>query len=105
LNPAGFPPDFIGDVFMSFDERQIFLKREYAEAIRYMDNAKEFLQKAKKESSFYTDKKPASFLHAAYNVLHLDGYYDGITNVKAIDAGFDAAYEIIEKIKPIKDIK
>jgi hypothetical protein len=135
---------------MSNDEQQIFLKKEYAEAVRYMDNAKEFLQKTKIDGSLYTDKKyvrvacgmayngillaldawfdlkgiakpskkqrksieyymsniakidkkMASFLHVAYNVLHLDGYYDGITGVKAIDAGLDAAYEIIEKIKP-----
>jgi len=135
---------------MPNEEQQIFLKKEYAEAIRYMDNAKEFLQKAKRDGSLYTDKKyvrvacgtayngillaldawfvlkgipkpnkkqrksieyymsniakidkkMASFLHVAYNVLHLDGYYDGITGVKAIDAGLDAAYEIIEKIKP-----
>jgi len=135
---------------MSNDEQQVLLKKEYAEAVRYMDNAKEFLQKAKRDGSLYTDKKyvrvacgtayngillaldawfvlkgipkpnkkqrksieyymsniakidkkMASFLHAAYNVLHLDGYYDGVTNVKVIDAGLDAAYEIIEKIKP-----
>ena len=135
---------------MPNEEQQIFLKKEYAEAIRYMDNAKEFLQKAKRDGSLYTDKKyvrvacgtayngillaldawfvlkgipkpnkkqrksieyymsniakidkkMASFLHVAYNVLHLDVYYDGITGVKAIDAGLDAAYEIIEKIKP-----
>jgi len=135
---------------MSSDEQQILLKKEYAEAIRYMNNAKEFLQKAKRDGSLYTDKKyvrvacgtayngillaldawfvlkgipkpskkqrksieyymsnvakidkkMASFLHVAYNVLHLAGYYDGITGVKVIDGGFDAAYEIIEKIKP-----
>ncbi|GBU22591.1 hypothetical protein R80B4_02501 [Fibrobacteres bacterium R8-0-B4] len=36
----------------------------------------------------------------AYNVLHLYGYYDGIRNVKVIEVGFKAAYEIIDKIKP-----
>jgi hypothetical protein len=46
------------------------------------------------------DKKIAAALRMAYNILHLDGYYDGITGVKAIENGFDAAYEIIEKIKP-----
>jgi len=135
---------------MTIDEQQILLKKEYAEAIRYMNNAKETLQKAKKDGNYYTDKKyvrtacgtayngvllaldawfvlkgipkPSkkqrksieyymsnvaqidkklvTSLHAAYNALHLDGYYDGITNVKMITAGFDAAYEIIEKIKP-----
>jgi len=135
---------------MSNDEQQIFLKKEYAEAVRYMDNAKAVLQKAKKDGNYYTDKKYvrmacgtaydgillaldawlllkgitkpskkqrklieyymsniaqidkklAAALHVAYNILHLDGYYDGITGVKAIGSGFDAAYEIIEKIKP-----
>jgi len=135
---------------MSNDEQQIFLKKEYAEAVRYMDNAKETLQKAKKDGNYYTDKKYVctacgtaykgvllaldawfvlkgipkpnkkqrksieyymsniaqidkklvASLHAAYNILHLDGYYDGITNVKIIAEGFEVAYEIIEKIKP-----
>jgi len=135
---------------MSNEEQQIFLKKEYNEAIRYMDNAKETLQKAKKDGNYYTDKKYVSTacgtaykgillaldawfvlkgipkpskkqrksieyymsnitkidkklvasLHSAYNILHLDGYYDGITNVKIIADGFEVAYEIIEKIKP-----
>jgi hypothetical protein len=135
---------------MSNEEQVVFLKKEYTEAIRYMDNAKEFLQKAKKDGALYTDKKYvrvacgtaysgvlvaldawfalkgiskpnkkqrksieyymsnvakidkklAAFLHAAYNVLHLCGYYDGVMDVKVIAAGFDDAYEIIEKIKP-----
>jgi hypothetical protein len=42
----------------------------------------------------------AAYLHSAYNLLDLDGYYDEETNVKAIAGGFDTAYEIIEKIKP-----
>jgi len=45
------------------------------------------------------DKKMASFLHVAYNVLHLDGYYWGETNIKIISGVFETAYEIIEKIK------
>jgi len=135
---------------MTTGEQQIFLKKEHAEAVRYMNNAKETLQKAKKDGNHYTDKKYvhtacgtayngvllaldawfvlkgipkpnkkqrksieyymsnvaqidkklAASLHAAYNVLHLDGYYDGVTNVKVIAAGFEDAYEIIEKIKP-----
>jgi len=138
---------------MSNDEQQIFLKKEYAEAVRYMDNAKEFLQKAKRDGSLYTDKKYvrvacgtayngvllaldawfvlkgipkpnkkqrksieyymsnisqidkklATYLHSVYNVLHLDGYYDGILSVKVINSGFEDACEIIEKIKPDKN--
>jgi len=135
---------------MTIGEQQILLKKEYAEAVRYMDNAKETLQKAKRDGSHYTDKKyvrtacgtayngvllaldawfvlkgipkPSkkqrksieyymsnvaqidkklvASLHAVYNVLHLAGYYDGVTNVKVIAGGFEDAYEIIEKIKP-----
>ena len=135
---------------MTIGEQNILLKKEYAEAVRYMDNAKETLQKAKRDGSHYTDKKYvrtacgtayngvllaldawfvlkgipkpskkqrksieyymsnvaqidkklAAALHSAYNVLHLAGYYDGVTNVKVITGGFEDAYEIIEKIKP-----
>ena len=46
------------------------------------------------------DKKLASIMDDAYRILHLYGYYDGIRNVKEIGIGFDAAYEIIDKIKP-----
>jgi hypothetical protein len=46
------------------------------------------------------DKKMLNELNTAYNVLHLDGYYDGITSVKIIQGGFDVAYDIIERIKP-----
>ena len=135
---------------MTKDEQNVFLNKEYAEAIRYMDNAEETLQRAKKDGNYYTDekyvrtacgtayrgvllalnawfvikgipkpckkhrksieyytsniaqidKKLVNCLCAVYNVLHLDGYYDGITSVKIIKDGFEHAYEIIEKIKP-----
>jgi len=135
---------------MTIGEQQILLKKEYAEAVRYMDNAEAVLQKSKKDGKYYTDKKYvrmacataysgvllaldawfvlkgipkpskkqrksiehymsniaqidkklATSLHAAYNVLHLDGYYDGVTNAKIIAEGFEVAYEIIKKIKP-----
>ncbi|MCL1947201.1 MAG: DUF5618 family protein [Chitinivibrionia bacterium] len=135
---------------MTKEEQNVFLSKEYFEAIRYMDNAKEFLLKAEKDGTLYTDekyirvacataysgvllaldawfvlkeipkpnqkqrksieyymsniakidKKMASFMHIAYDVLHLAGYYDGIKGVKVISGGFDAAYEIIDKIKP-----
>jgi hypothetical protein len=39
-------------------------------------------------------------LDEAYRYLHLAGYYDGTLSVKAIDGGFDYAYEIINRIKP-----
>jgi len=46
------------------------------------------------------DNKLKNLLNEAYSVLHLTGYYDGVTYVKIIDGGFDLAYSIIEKIKP-----
>jgi hypothetical protein len=66
----------------------------------------ELSQKKRKSIEYYTDrvakvdKKMLSYLDIAYDILHLCGYYDGIRSVKAIKDGFDAAYRIIEKIKP-----
>ncbi|MCL1947253.1 MAG: DUF5618 family protein [Chitinivibrionia bacterium] len=136
---------------MTIQEQNAFLSEEYTEAVRYMDNAKEALQKAKKiddgyykdkkyvraacgiaylgvlvaidawfkikdvalpsknkqkSIEYYTtniaklDKKMLSLFNTAYDILHLVGYYRGITSVKAISAGFDAAYDVIDKIKP-----
>jgi hypothetical protein len=42
---------------MSIEEQQELKQKNYAEAIRYMDNAKETLRKAKKEDNFYSDRK------------------------------------------------
>ncbi|MDR0687413.1 MAG: DUF5618 family protein [Prevotellaceae bacterium] len=134
---------------MSIKEQQELKQKNYAEAMRYMDNAKETLQKAKKEGSYYQDRKYVrtacgaayngvllaldtyfalkdvelpkkrrrsidfytrniskkdgkmlKYLDVVYNVLHLDGYYDGILDARVIHAGFANAYEIISKIKP-----
>jgi hypothetical protein len=136
---------------MTREEQNIFLSKEYTEALRYMDNANEALQKAKKEDERYYkdgkyvrtacgvaylgvlvaldawfemkgvenpkksnrksidfykryisqfDKKMANCFDTVYNVLHLYGYYDGTKNVKTIQSGFEAAYDVIEKIKP-----
>jgi len=135
---------------MTLEEQNIFLSTEHAEAIRYMDNAKETLKRAGRDGTRYTDKKYVrtacgtayhgvlialdawlklkgvpelskkqrksiayymdcvakldkkmlSSLDIAYDVLHLSGYYDGVLSVKVIEAGFEEAYEIIDKIKP-----
>jgi uncharacterized protein (UPF0332 family) len=42
---------------MTRDEQELFKTKHYNEAIRYMENAKETLQKAKKEDGYYHDKK------------------------------------------------
>ena len=46
------------------------------------------------------DKKILNAFNSTYEILHLWGYYDGITNVKVVKTGFDEAYKIIDKIKP-----
>ena len=135
---------------MDRTEQNVYLSAEYAEANRYMDNANDTLQKARKDGKHYIDrkyvkaacgtaysgllvaldawfvikeipkppkkhrksigyymsnisqidKKLADDLDAAYKILHLDGYYDGMNNVKAINVGFEIAHDIIERIKP-----
>jgi len=136
---------------MSLQEQQAMKEQYYSEAIRYMDNAKECLKKAKKEDNYYQDSKYVSMacgtaykgvlialdgffrlkgihssdkkrvrksieyyqsnitkidqkmlktLNSAYIILHLSGYYDGIEDVRVVNAGFDNAYTLIEKIKP-----
>ena len=46
------------------------------------------------------DKKMLNYLNSAYEILHLLGYYDGITDAGMVKRGFDLAYTIIEKINP-----
>ena len=132
-------------------EQNAYLSAEYAEANRYMDNAKETLKKSDKANhGHYMDKKYVKsacgiaylavlvaldawlklkgvqtpnkkrhksiefymsnlaqldgkmkdYMNTAYDILHLEGYYRGETRIKAIEAGFDAAYDIINQIKP-----
>jgi len=136
---------------MTRNEQNIFLSKEYFEAIRYMDNAKETLSRAGKEDNGYykdkkyvksacgiaylgvlyaldawfalkeipeppkkrqksieyymsniarIDKKLVSDMDTAYGILHLEGYYRGMSNVKIINNGFELAYKIIDKVKP-----
>ena len=46
------------------------------------------------------DKKLLDYFNIVYNVLHLDGYYDGIKSFDVIRAGMNNAIEIVNKIKP-----
>jgi len=136
---------------MDTNAQNAFLSKWYAEANRYMDNAKDALKKAEiLDDGFYKDRKYvetacgvaylgvlhalnawlevngvpepakkrektiyfyksnteardealAKNLNVAYTVLHIGGYYRGIMKVDTIASGFDAAYNIIEKIKP-----
>jgi uncharacterized protein (UPF0332 family) len=55
---------------MSVQEQQELKEKYYAEAIRYMDNARECLKKAQKEGKFYNDKKYVKMAcGTAYNGL------------------------------------
>ena len=134
---------------MSIQEQQELREKSYIEAMRYMENAKETLEKAGKEDNFYKDKKYVrtacgtayngvlialdtylllrnvempkkkrrsiefytkqianidkkllKYLGAAYDTLHLSGYYDGNLDARVISAGFDVARQIIKQIKP-----
>ncbi len=46
------------------------------------------------------DKKLGADLHNAYVILHLAGYYDGLTLVPTIQDGFQVAEDIIKRIEP-----
>jgi hypothetical protein len=62
---------------MSVQEQQELREKYYGEALRYMDNAKECLAKAKKEDKFYRDPKYVKMAcGTAYNgvLVALDGY-------------------------------
>lgn len=133
---------------MSIKEQKEIKQKYYAEAMRYMDNAKETLKKAGKDGKYYqdekfvktasgiayngvlkaldgyliikgiekkkgrksiewyqhaiaqNDKKLNNELKNAYDILHLSGYYDGVTSVPVIQSGFEVAYDIIKRIEP-----
>ncbi|MEI6753337.1 MAG: DUF5618 family protein [Paludibacter sp.] len=46
------------------------------------------------------DRKLMNYLNNAYEILHISGYYEGVTSVKTITDGFELANVIIGKIKP-----
>ncbi|MEK6780240.1 MAG: DUF5618 family protein [Bacteroidota bacterium] len=47
------------------------------------------------------DKKLLNEFNTTYNVLHLNGYYEGETKYEVIRSGMDSAIQIINKIKPV----
>ena len=64
---------------MSNEQQEEIKQRSYAEAMRYMSNAKETLQKARKEDNYYADKKYVrTACGTAYNgvLLALDTYLE-----------------------------
>src|SRR5438067_186485 len=128
---------------MSITEQQEIKKEYYSEAVRYLENAKDYLRKAGKSGNHYKDekyvktacdtayngmlkaldgyltlkeipkqkgrksieyytsnlakldKKLLKELNEAYSVLHLSGYYDGVTNTSVIQGGMGIANDII----------
>jgi hypothetical protein len=63
---------------MSIQEQTELKTKYYNEAIRYMDNAKDYLKNAKKEGKFYNDQKYVkTACGAAYNgvLLALDCFF------------------------------
>ena len=62
---------------MSIHEQEEVKKKYYNEAMRYMDNAKECLQKAQKEGKYYNDQKYVKMAcGTAYSgmLVALDGF-------------------------------
>lgn len=63
-------------------------------------------QRGRKSIEFYhtvlgsMDKKLLKHLNNAYTILHLDGYYDGITYIPTIESGLELAKTIIDTLKP-----
>ena len=39
-----------------------------------------------------------NYFNTVYEILHVDGYYEGQTNVKQIKAGFEGTKKIIDVI-------
>jgi hypothetical protein len=62
-------------------------------------------KKGRKSIEFYQsylskiNKKLLNYLNNAYRILHIEGYYEGMTEIKTIEAGFENAILIIESMK------
>lgn len=76
-------------------------------ALDYLFEIKRIPQRRRRKSIEYyqqglsqIDLKLLKNLNSAYHYLHLDGYYDGVSDIKAIEAGFDSALTIIAALKP-----
>jgi len=53
-----------------------------------------------KENLAKVDRKALAYFNNAYNILHLNGYYDGVNNAATLKLGFDSAMEIFKRIAP-----
>jgi hypothetical protein len=71
-----------------------------------LNTSKKTSAKERKSIDFYRghlakiNRKMLDQLNGAYEILHILGYYDGITDVSVVKRGFDIAYILIDKIKP-----
>jgi hypothetical protein len=80
---------------MSIQEQQHTKELYYTEAMRYMDNAKQCLQKAKKEDRYYSDSKYVKMAcGTAYSgvLVALDGFFA----LKGVEAPKKKARKSIE---------
>jgi len=69
---------------MSIDEQNQIKEKYHSEAVRYMDNAKEYLKNAQKEGKFYHDPKYVkTACGTAYSgvLVALDGFLE-LKNIK-----------------------
>ena len=63
--------------------------------------------KSRKSIEWYRDQirkmdgKLLNDVNTVYNVLHLNGYYEGLTHAEVINKGIDSAVSVIRKIKPV----
>ena len=46
------------------------------------------------------DKKLLNYLNNAYKVLHIAGYYEGVTEINVIEAGLENAMLVINALRP-----
>jgi len=46
------------------------------------------------------DKKLLNYLNNSYDILHIAGYYEGMTSIRVIEEGFDNAKLVIAALKP-----
>ena len=46
------------------------------------------------------DKKLLNYLNNSYDILHIGGYYEGMTSIKVIEEGFENAILVIDALKP-----
>jgi len=88
---------------MAIQEQEELKKKYYGEAIRYMDNAKECLQKAQKEGKYYNDPKYVKMAcGTAYNGLltALDGFLT-LKNIE-LPKGKDRKSTVSERSRTIE---